>query len=140
VLLIFGMILGLLVYLIGNISKLKVSPTYIGGEQLTDDQLRIDGTQFYGPVRRQPGLARGYEEAESGAFDFYVQGTIVLNKMTKTVHRSVDGLIDRLTEAVGELTMETGNLLGKAHTGSLPAYISWSLVGLLLILIYLFIG
>ncbi len=140
VLLIFGMIIGMGVYLIGNIGKLRVSSSFIGGEQIPSDTIRVDGTEFYGPVREQSGLARGYKDAQAGAFDLYEQGMIILEKMASALSSSVDNLFDRLNEAVGELVMEAGKLLAKTHTGSLPAYLSWSLVGLFLLLLYLFIG
>ncbi len=98
--------------------RLRRCETYIGGERLKDVYLsgedtgpnrhvEVTGVDFYDAVEKLPGLRQLYRLARRKAFDIYDLGA----KAT--------------TYLVG--------LLRAAHTGALPLYVAWVLVGVLIV-------
>jgi hypothetical protein len=98
---------------------LRRCETYVGGEQLAATyvqgaatgearDLAVSGVDFFNTVRDLPGLRAGYRAADRGALDLYETGRRVL----------FYGIA----------------WLRAAHTGVLPTYVLWLLVGVLVIL------
>jgi len=109
-LLLLGLAIGLVIYLMSNFN-LRTSKAFIGGEEETPD-MRLSGTDFYNALRDY-GLMRWlYKGAEKGLFDVYIVG------------RAVTGYFIRDLKLL--------------HSGVLPSYLSWMLVGLV-ILLYVFV-
>jgi formate hydrogenlyase subunit 3/multisubunit Na+/H+ antiporter MnhD subunit len=106
VLMLGGIVIGFLIYLLGSI-KVREDTTYIGGESLPDED-RVTGTNFYQTVKDIGGLKQLYRLAEKKLFDIYDWGTVV-----------VRGL---------------GRFFSIFHTGSLHVYLSWSLIGIVVLL------
>ena len=106
---IVGVILGLLVLLIGKFSKnVRIVPTWICGEVQDNDDSIIPGTHFYKTVSSMKLLKPLYAGQEKGYFDLYNQG--------------------------GRLGMILTNLLKWLHNGILSMYLTWVIVGLLIVL------
>ncbi len=112
--------LGLILYAVTMTSgKLRRCETYVGGERLDEVYIRgeepgparhveVTGVAFYNTVERLPALRRLYELARQKAFDIYEVGA-------KCVPYFV-------------------GLLRKAHSGALPVYQTWFLIGVLAVL------
>jgi len=111
VLLIGGLVIGAIIYLIGTGMKVRVTRTFVGGEVLTDDRVRFSGTGFYGTIRDLPMVGPVYRDAERLAFDIYHLGARFGGTLVQ--------------------------LLRSAHTGVLPVYVSWCLIGLIILIIVL---
>jgi len=105
---------GLGVYLAGRGFRIRRTRTFVGGEVLPGEPMRVSGTGFYGTVRDLPMVAGVYRDAERGAFDIY-----------------------RLGGRYGGTLVET---LRSLHTGALPLYVSWCLLGLMVLIAFLVQG
>jgi formate hydrogenlyase subunit 3/multisubunit Na+/H+ antiporter MnhD subunit len=99
--------------------RLRKVPTYIGGERL--DETRISGVP--------KGAAR---HVEVTGVDFYrtVEKLPVLRPLYEMAGRKIFDLYDTL----GKVAAWLSNLLRAAHSGALPMYLSWFVLGLLGIL------
>jgi formate hydrogenlyase subunit 3/multisubunit Na+/H+ antiporter MnhD subunit len=104
VLIVIGLLLGLFIYLLGRIGARRRAPAFIGGEKLDTDEIRVAGTGFYETIRNL-GIFRGiYGDADRGIFDVYFLGG-----------------------RIGYLVVDA---LKKLHDGVLSSYLSWSIIGL----------
>lgn len=109
VLLIIGIGLGLGVLLIGSLKrKVRIVPTWTCGEVQDNEEMIIPGTHFYKTVSSMEGLKELYDGQEKGHFDLYNQSA-----------RLGQGLTD---------------FLRWLHSGLLPMYLTWVLLGLVVIL------
>jgi formate hydrogenlyase subunit 3/multisubunit Na+/H+ antiporter MnhD subunit len=99
--------------------KLRTCPTYIGGERLDEARIpgvpegverhvEVTGVDFYQTVEQLPVLKPMYELAHRKVFDVYVTGG-----------KAIAWVITRLRYA---------------HTGLLPRYLIWFVLGLLAVL------
>jgi len=105
-LIIIGIVIGLLIYLLGNIRGIREDTAYIGGE-VTEPRMTVSGVDFYQTIREM-GLLRGiYRKAEERVFDIYDQGR--------------------------RLTFFITNRFRHLHSGLLPAYLVWCLVGMIVL-------
>jgi formate hydrogenlyase subunit 3/multisubunit Na+/H+ antiporter MnhD subunit len=109
-LIVVGVVFGLMIYLAGRLKGTRTSSMYVGGEILTPEE-RVTGTDFYTTVSDMGFFSTMYRWAESRAFDTYDIG------------RSISFYFIRGFRA--------------AHTGILPEYLTWSLAGLLVLVILL---
>ncbi|NQT06085.1 MAG: hypothetical protein HQ575_00935, partial [Candidatus Omnitrophica bacterium] len=101
-LILVGLIVGLLIYMAGNIKNLRVDDPFIGGELLRED-MKVSGVEFYKTIEELPILSRIYAAAKRGTFDIYDQGI--------------------------KVTFFFTGLLKKLHNGVLPTYLAWCLMG-----------
>jgi len=104
VLLLLGLVVGLIIYLLGNFKSVRVSDSYIGGEPVQEG-MRLSGTEFYNTVKELDLLRGIYKKAEAGFFDIYEQG--------KTIVFGIGGFFQYL------------------HNGVLPTYLVWTLLGMI---------
>jgi len=111
VLLLIGLALGLLLYAIGRIGKARVTRSFLGGELVGTDEVRVPGTGFYDTVRDMPVLRGMYRDAHEEAYDVYHLG--------------------------GRYGSTLVQALRSAHTGVLAVYVAWCVLGLTVILLYL---
>jgi NADH:ubiquinone oxidoreductase subunit 5 (subunit L)/multisubunit Na+/H+ antiporter MnhA subunit len=109
-LIVVGVIFGLVIYAAGRLKGTRSSSMYVGGELLTADE-RVTGTDFYTTVSDMGFFKTIYGWAEARAFDTYDIG------------RGISFYFIRGFRA--------------AHTGILPEYLTWSLAGLLVLVILL---
>jgi formate hydrogenlyase subunit 3/multisubunit Na+/H+ antiporter MnhD subunit len=124
-LLLIAFLLGWIVYAFAlRNGKLRKVPTYIGGERLDEARIpgvpmgaerhvEVTGVDFYQTLEQLPALKPLYEMAQTKIFDLYETGG-----------KAIAWLI---------------NLLRGAHTGQLPLYLTWFVLGLLAIL-YVMMG
>ncbi len=110
---------GAILYLVSVSGRIRRSESYIGGERMdetyirgvADDERRdveVTGVDFYDTVRDVRSLRSFYAAAEAGRLD-----------PTEWLRAG----LDRLTA-----------VLGRAHSGSLPRYLAWSLLGVVALL------
>jgi len=105
----FGIVLGLLILLVGLIArKAREVPAWTCGEVLDNDEMIIPGTEFYKTVSSMKGLKGLYAGQEKGYFDTYTQA--------------------------GKVGLGLTAYLRWLHSGILPRYLTWLMVGLLIIL------
>jgi len=110
-LILLGAIVGLVVFLIGRGSKVRTVAPYLAGETYTGDQARYRGTSFYKTVEELPVFNVVYRDAEGGVYDAHYVGGKFGNTLVQ--------------------------LLRRFHSGQLPVYISWCIIGLTIIVGYL---
>jgi formate hydrogenlyase subunit 3/multisubunit Na+/H+ antiporter MnhD subunit len=119
-LLLIAFLLGWIVYAFTmRKGKLRKVPTYIGGERLDEVRIpgvpagaergvEVTGVDFYQTLEQFPVLKPLYEMARTKVFDLYETG--------------------------GKAIAWSINLLRDVHTGQLPLYLTWFVLGLLAIL------
>ncbi|MBN1576288.1 MAG: hypothetical protein JW913_07050 [Chitinispirillaceae bacterium] len=110
---------GFLLYLIGTAKKPRVCRTYIGGEYLEEvyisntnkgaaRDVEVTGVDFYQTIREMSPFKQAYAMAEMKLFDIYEVGTHVSFGISK--------------------------IFQLFHTGVLRHYISWYILGLVILL------
>ncbi|MDH3772207.1 MAG: hypothetical protein OET79_14635, partial [Nitrospirota bacterium] len=120
VLILTAIALGLILYaVIATSGKLRRCETYVGGERLDEVYIRgeeaglarhveVTGVDFYNTVEQLPALRQLYALARQNRLDIYDVGAKCASYFV--------------------------NLLRTAHSGALPMYQIWFLVGVLLVL------
>lgn len=107
--LLMGLIVGLLVLWFAKMEKkIKIVPTWDCGESQDNEDMIVPGTDFYKTVSRIKPLDALYAAQEKGYFDLYDQA--------------------------GRVGLSLTGLLRKLHSGILPTYLTWVILGFLLIL------
>lgn len=109
-LMLIGIACGVIIYFIFSVGKIRTDTTYIGGEVLASEN-RVAGTDFYNTVKEYPLLRGLYKRAEQKQLDVYDQGSKVIF------------YFDRL--------------LRRVHTGVLPTYFFWALLGLAALVLFI---
>ncbi|MFB0525965.1 MAG: NADH-quinone oxidoreductase subunit L [bacterium] len=107
-LIIMGIILGLIVYFVGNIKSVRLDTTYVGGEIIPRDS-RLTGVEFYDTIKDLGTFKKIYGQAEKKLFDIY-------DWCAKFIFFLIRGL-------------------RRIHSGILPTYLFWSLFGMLILFI-----
>ena len=106
-----GLGLGLIIYLVGHSMKVREANLFVGGEVFRSEEIRLPGTHFYDTIRELPLFKVMYKDGEKGVYDLYGLG--------------------------GRYTAPLIRFLRRLHSGILPIYVAWCLIGLTLILILL---
>ena len=108
-LLIGGIVLGCIIYILGNIKgNIREDTWYIGGEPIPQER-RFSGVDFYKSIQDIPIFKLIYKKAEEKKFDIYEQG--------KKAVFAITGQFQRL------------------HNGVLPTYLVWCLLGMVVLFI-----
>ena len=113
-LILVGVLLGLIIYAIGKGLTVRTTRSFTAGEILPDPEVRFSGVSFYETIRQLPILSTLFKDGEGGVYDVYRLG--------------------------GRYGLTLVQALRRAHTGVLLVYVSWCVIGLILILAYLFRG
>ena len=109
ILIIVGIGLGVLIWLVGKLSKMvRIVPTWTCGEVQPNEEMIVPGTHFYKTVSSMGGLKQLYSGQEKGHFDLYNQG--------------------------GRCGLALTGFLRWLHSGVLPMYLTWVTLGLLVVL------
>ncbi|MCP4711642.1 MAG: hypothetical protein GY869_23740, partial [Planctomycetes bacterium] len=111
ILMIVALALGLLIFFLGKGFKFRQDRIYLGGEKISPETFHYSGTGFYDTVRQLPGFKGAMSDAEDKVFDVY----------------SIAGKL-------GGVFVEG---LRRCQTGVLSLYVSWVVLGLVIIIIYL---
>ncbi|HUV08219.1 MAG TPA: hypothetical protein VMX75_10850, partial [Spirochaetia bacterium] len=110
VLILVGLVVGFLIFLMGKLLKsARVVKPFIGGETLEMGSDRVSGTHFYDTIKDLPLLKKIYSAQEKGFLDPY--------------------------NWFGGAGLAVTGLLKKVHNGLLPFYLSWTLLGSVVLLI-----
>ena len=99
----FGLLLGVIIYLLGGL-KLKKSEPFIGGEEAAP-YARFSGTEFYKTISEMRVFKKVFMSTENVFFDIYRLG--------------------------GSITRAAGGFLSSFHTGALQFYLLLFLIGLI---------
>lgn len=112
-LLLLGVGVGAGILILGGFlaKKIRIVPTWTCGERQANEQMIIPGTHFYKTVSSMNGLKQIYRSQEKGHFDPY--------------------------DHSGKAGLAMTGLLRWLHNGVLSAYLTWVVLGLLLIVIIL---
>jgi NADH:ubiquinone oxidoreductase subunit 5 (subunit L)/multisubunit Na+/H+ antiporter MnhA subunit len=108
-----GIVVGAVIYLSGGIKSVREEQPYLGGEVMPTET-SPSGVDFYQTISDLSALKPVYRLAEKKVFDVYDQGL--------------------------KLSFRLTNLLRKMHTGVLTTYISWCLLGLIILLLVMLRG
>jgi len=104
-----GLFLGGVVLFVGLVSrKSRTVSTWTCGEIMDNDEIIVSGTHFYKTISEMDGLKQLYKRQEQKWFDLYDQG--------------------------GLLGLDLSRFLRWLHSGLLPMYLTWVVLGLLIIL------
>lgn len=106
-LIILGIILGLVIYWLGNLKNIRMDTTPFYGGEVLPETARITGVDFYETIKNLSPLKKLYHMEDEKNFDIYEQG----------IKSSL-----RFTE-----------FLRWIHNGVLPSYLAWCLLGMLLL-------
>ncbi len=107
---VFGIVIGAIIYWLGNLKGLREDTSFIGGEVITQE-MRVSGERFYQTIEDIGLLNKIYAMAKNKYFDIYEWGKAVVFYIFRP--------------------------LSAAHSGVLPTYLSWCLAGLLILLFVL---
>jgi formate hydrogenlyase subunit 3/multisubunit Na+/H+ antiporter MnhD subunit len=109
ILILAGIIIGVFVYMIGNLKKImRRDVAYVGAEPtLPVFENRPTGTEFYNTVKELGFFGSIYKKAEKGVFDIYIQGK--------------------------KFVFATAEVLRYLHNGILPTYLTWCLLGMIIL-------
>jgi NADH:ubiquinone oxidoreductase subunit 5 (subunit L)/multisubunit Na+/H+ antiporter MnhA subunit len=108
ILIIVGIIVGVIIYLLGTITKTRETEAFIGGEILEKQpNMRVSGTEFYNTIKDIAPLDAIYRLAERKLFDVYHLGSTI--------------------------TFGFNKILSYLHNGILLTYLSWCLLGMIIL-------
>lgn len=105
-----SIVVGLLIYYLGNIKNMRSSESFVGGEN-AQEELSFSTTEFYKSFLEFRWLSSMYRMARDKWFDLY--------------------------ELLGRFFAWLGSLFSRAHTGVLHDYTLWVFAGLVILLLLL---
>jgi hypothetical protein len=106
-LIVLGIIIGLIIYFVSNL-KVRTTPVYLLGE-LKPEQTDFVKEEFYNTIKEISGFKLVYYLAEQKFFDIYYW--------------------------FKNLFLGIGSILSFLHTGNLHFYLSWIIIGLVILLL-----
>ncbi|RKX96180.1 MAG: hypothetical protein DRP84_01935 [Spirochaetes bacterium] len=106
-LIIVSIVLGLIIYLIGNLKNVRTASAFIGGEDV-EESLDYKVTDFYKTISEAKVFNVFYKKAERGRFDIYDNSKGVILKLNK--------------------------VFSVCHSGLLPLYTLWVIAGMLILM------
>jgi len=107
VMVLVSIVVGVLIYLAGNVKKFRTEDNFIGGER-DQDITKVSVLDFYKTISQAPFFRSMYSAASRKWFDIYDIGKGIVMYFSK--------------------------IAGSAHTGILPFYIAWLISGLIILL------
>jgi formate hydrogenlyase subunit 3/multisubunit Na+/H+ antiporter MnhD subunit len=111
ILVLVSILLGVILYLVGNIKKFRTEDSFIGGETFREE-MQYPVTEFYKTIGEFKFFSVVYHQAEKKWFDIYDIGR---------------GIV-----------LSIGRWLSRAHTGILTSYAIWIFAGLVILILLLF--
>ena len=108
-LLLLGFVLGGVIVLFALAKNVRTVPTWTCGEVQDNDDIIVPGTGFYKTISNMGGLKGLYKLQERRCFDLYDQG--------------------------GKVGAAVSGILKWLHSGLLPMYLTWVIMGFLIVLI-----
>jgi len=102
-----SLVIGWLLYLVGQVAKSQIKPVFIGGELISDEETKVSGINFYAEVRRWGWLETIFGWGEKRYFD--------------------------LSNWAGQLTGLLADKLSRLQNGLLRSYLFWLAGGVVII-------
>ena len=137
ILIIVGLVIGLIVFLCGTVTRASRKRVFIGGEILDEEATRITGDQFYSSVHTLGMLEKTYNFGEGGAFDFYNYLRGAAQGFAAVFKNVLNQIIVSIYKGIGKLVTALGTLTSLLHTGELYGYIGWIFLGGIILMILL---
>jgi formate hydrogenlyase subunit 3/multisubunit Na+/H+ antiporter MnhD subunit len=109
---IVGLIIGVIIYFIGKVFNFRGQPVFTGGEKFGLEERRFPGTGLYLTILELPFIGTYLKDSDKGAYDIY---NIVKKAGWKAIVEKLKNL----------------------HDGILSTYLSWCIVGLMIIMFVL---
>jgi len=109
-LVIVSIILGFIIFLLGNLKKFRTTEGFMGGEEISEET-DFSSVEFYKTISSFKVFSIFYRKAEKKGFDIYDN--------TKNVILNIN------------------SVLSKGHAGLLPLYALWVIFGLIIIVVVL---
>jgi formate hydrogenlyase subunit 3/multisubunit Na+/H+ antiporter MnhD subunit len=109
---IIGLVIGFIIYLIGKIFNYREQPIYTGGERFELEERRIPGTDLYLTILDLPIIGRYLKDRNEGVYDGY--------NIIKII--GYEAIVKKLKNM---------------HNGILSTYLSWCIIGLMIIMFVL---
>jgi formate hydrogenlyase subunit 3/multisubunit Na+/H+ antiporter MnhD subunit len=106
-----GLFIGIVIFYLGKVKKIRRTSIYIGGEKPDMESMRFTGTDFYETIRNLKIIKTTYRDAESGSYDLY--------------------------NFFGQIGSFAVKGLKWLHNGVLSNYLSWCLIGLVVLIFIL---
>jgi len=110
ILILVSLVIGFIIYLLGNIKNHRRSDSFIGGEKL-QEELNYSPLEFYKSINNFKILSGIYDLARKKWFDIY--------------------------DIFKAIILFLNKIFSSAHSGFLPRYVLWYVAGMLLLLIIL---
>jgi formate hydrogenlyase subunit 3/multisubunit Na+/H+ antiporter MnhD subunit len=111
---IIGLIIGVIFYFVGRVFNCRYQPVFTGGERFDLEERRFPGTGLYLTILELPFIGTYLKDRDRGAYDIY---NIVRITGWKAIVEKLKNL----------------------HDGILSTYLSWCIVGLMIIMFVLMI-
>jgi formate hydrogenlyase subunit 3/multisubunit Na+/H+ antiporter MnhD subunit len=133
----FGLVIGLILYLLGRFKGVRRTDTFVGGERLDTEVTRIPGTYFYDSIKAIDIVKETYGFAEGGSFDVFKHWVA----FGRTFGTLLQTLVDRPLTYFYNLLGRIARILGKAasdlHSGELPLYLGFCFLGFIVLMLVL---
>ena len=126
--------IGLILFFLGR--GTRPSPIFTGGERMDPDVLRVPGVHFFDTIRYMGPLTWAYEVGETGLLDVYNIFRLG-GKGWAFLIRGLERGVDRAVRLFLEIPFLLGRGMGRLHTGSLPLYLAWCLIGVGLLIFFI---
>jgi len=110
ILVMVSIVLGILIYFLGNIKNFRTSDSFVGGEKI-QDETSFSTLEFYKSFQEFKWIAFMYRKAKDKWFDLY--------------------------DLTGKFLSWLGKLFSRAHSGILHDYVLWVFAGLVILLLLL---
>ena len=107
-----GLIIGIIFYFIGKVFNCRYQPVFTGGEKFDLEMRRFPGTGLYLTILELPFIGAYLKDRDRGAYDLY-----------------------NIIEKIGWESMV--KKLKNLHDGILTTYLSWCIIGLMIIMFIL---
>ena len=107
-----SVVLGFIIYLFGNLKKFRTAEGFAGGETI-EEAGDYSSTEFYKTISSFKPFSYFYRKSEKGSFDIY--------------------------DCTKRLVLGINSIFSRCHTGILPLYALWVILGLIVIVVILLI-
>ncbi len=102
ILILFGLLLGFIIYMLRRVRAVKVSEVFIGGETVATptrpgaidtEEAKYPGTHFYDTIRKVKLFDDTYKIADKRFFDIYEQSRAIIGLLARALKRFQSGLL-----------------------------------------------
>ncbi len=137
-LIISGIFLGVVIYLILSFNKRsRLVKTYLYGEEEKFEGTVLPGTDFYISITEKEPFATIYFLARKKFFDFYNWAIGLVGMISRLLKFLFDRKIFDLYYIGKKIVFVISKFLSSLHRGNLHGYMSWIVIGLAIILLFL---